>query len=247
MDGTGYGTDKTIWGGEILIGDFNSFDRFAHFEQMQLPGGDAAIKFPWRTAVSYLHRTFPDGLPDLPFLQNHDIEPIIEIINKKLNSPLTSSCGRLFDAIAAMSGGRQTIKYEAQAAIEFMQSFDTIKVRPFSFVIDQKDNHREIMLQPIIRSVVRSIQNGESFSKISNRFHATLVQIFVEIVTDARSETGINDIALSGGVFQNMILFEHTIFALEKANFKVYTHSQVPTNDGGISLGQAMIGRNNCN
>lgn len=245
MDGTGYGTDRTIWGGEILVGDFKDFDRFAHFEKMKLPGGDAAIKSPWRTAVSYLHKTYPDGLPDLPFLKDHDIEPIIEIINKNINSPHTSSCGRLFDAIAAMSGGKQIIKYEAQAAIEFMQSFDSINVRPFSFVIDQKDNHREIMLQPIIRSVVRSIQNGELFSKISNRFHATLSQIFIEIAKDARSETGINDIVLSGGVFQNMILFEHTIFALEKAYFKVYTHSQVPTNDGGISLGQAMIGRYN--
>ncbi len=100
------------------------------------------------------------------------------------------------------------------------------------------------MLQPIIRSVVRSIQNGESLSKISNRFHATLVNIFIELAQDARKETGIDNIALSGGVFQNMVLFEHTVLGLEKANFKVYTHSQVPTNDGGISLGQAVIGRN---
>ncbi|MCK4904556.1 MAG: carbamoyltransferase HypF, partial [Candidatus Marinimicrobia bacterium] len=157
---------------------------------------------------------------------------------------LTSSCGRLFDAVAAMSGGRQTIRYEAQAAIELMQAFETINVRPFSFIIEQKNNHREILLQPIIRSIVRSIQNNESFSKISSRFHITLVQIYLEVAKEARNETGINHIVLSGGVFQNMVLFEHTILALEKANFKVYTHSQVPTNDGGISLGQAMIGRN---
>ena len=243
MDGTGYGTDGTIWGGEILIGDYNNFDRFAHFEQIPLPGGDAAIKSPWRTAISYLHRTFNGNIPDIPFINNHDIDPIIEMVDKNINSPLTSSCGRLFDAVAAMSGGRQTIRYEAQAAIELMQAFDSTNVRPFSFVIELKNNHREILLQPIIRSVVRSIQNNESFFKISSRFHTTLIQIFLEIVKDARKETGINDIALSGGVFQNMVLFEHTILALEKANFKVYTHSQVPTNDGGISLGQAMIGR----
>ena len=244
MDGTGYGTDGTIWGGEILIGNYKNFNRFAHFEPMPLPGGDAAIKSPWRTAVSYLHKTFDSSIPNIPFIDNHDIEPIIEMVDKNINSPLTSSCGRLFDAVAAMSGGRQTIRYEAQAAIELMQAFETTNVRPFSFIIEQKNNHREILLQPIIRSIVRSIQNNESFSKISSRFHITLVQIYLEVAKEARNETGINHIVLSGGVFQNMVLFEHTILALEKANFKVYTHSQVPTNDGGISLGQAMIGRN---
>jgi hydrogenase maturation protein HypF len=244
MDGTGYGMDKTIWGGEILIGDYKEFNRFAHFEQMQLPGGDAAIRSPWRTAVSYLSKTYPHGLPDLPFLRMHDIDPIIEMTNKNLNSPLTSSCGRLFDAIAAISGGRQKINYEAQAAIELMQSFETIDVRPFSYIIDDMADHKEIMIQPIIRSLVRSILNGDSSSKISSRFHSTLVNIFLDIAKDARTETGINHVVLSGGVFQNMVLFEHTILALEKANFKVYTHRQVPTNDGGISLGQAMIGRN---
>lgn len=243
MDGTGYGTDGTIWGGEILVGDYNNFDRFAHFEQMPLPGGDVAIKSPWRTAVSYLHKTFNGSIPNLPFIDDHDIAPIIEMIDKNINSPLTSSCGRLFDAVAAMSGGRQTIRYEAQAAIELMQAFETTNVRPFSFIIEQKNDHREILLQPIIRSLVRSIQNNESFSKISSRFHTALIQIYSEVTKEARDETGIDQIVLSGGVFQNMVLFEHTILALEKANFKVYTHSQVPTNDGGISLGQAMIGR----
>lgn len=247
MDGTGYGTDGTIWGGEILVGDYNNFDRFAHFEPMPLPGGDAAIKSPWRTAVSYLHKTFNGSIPNLPFIDDHDIAPIIEMIDKNINSPLTSSCGRLFDAVAAMSGGRQTIRYEAQAAIELMQAFETTNVRPFSFIIEQKNDHREILLQPIIRSVARSILNNESFSKISSRFHTTLIQIYLEVAKEARVHTGIDQIVLSGGVFQNMVLFEHTILALEKANFKVYTHSQVPTNDGGISLGQAMIGRNKIN
>ncbi len=247
MDGTGYGADGTIWGGEILIGDYSNFDRFAHFEQIPLPGGDAAIKSPWRTAVSYLHKTFDGSIPNLPFLENHDVEPIIEMVDKNINSPMTSSCGRLFDAVAAMSGGRQTIHYEAQAAIELMQAFKTIDVRPFSFEIEYKTEKREILIKPIIRSLVRSIQNNESFSKISSRFHTTLIKIFIEIAQDARNETRINQVVLSGGVFQNMTLFEHTILALEKANFRVYTHSQVPTNDGGISLGQAMIGRNNFN
>jgi len=243
MDGTGYGTDGTIWGGEFLIGDYTEFDRFAHFEQLQLPGADAAIKAPWRTAVSYLYKTYGKVLPELPFLENHNVSQIIEMVEKNINSPLTSSCGRLFDAIAAMSGGRQIIQYEAQAAIELMQAFSNMDVRPFSFEIQEINGKYEILVQPIIRSLVRSIQNNESFTKISNRFHKTLVQIFAEIVSDAKVATGINQVILSGGVFQNRVLFEQTILALEKASFKVYTHSQVPTNDGGISLGQAMIGR----
>ena len=247
MDGTGYGTDGTIWGGEILIGDYNNFDRFAHFEPMPLPGGDAAIKSPWRTAISYLYKTFGSSIPNLPFVEEHNIQQIVEMLDKNINSPATSSCGRLFDAVAAMSGGRQTIHYEAQAAIELMQAFETINVRPFSFEIEQKMGKREILIQPIIRSLVRSIQNNESFPKISSRFHSTLIQIYLEIVKDARNETGLNQVVLSGGVFQNMVLFEHTVLALEKANFRVYTHSQVPTNDGGISLGQAMVGRYNFN
>ena len=243
MDGTGYGTDGTIWGGEFLIGGYTNFNRFAHFEQLPLPGADAAIKAPWRTAVSYLYKTYGNILPELPFLKNLDVLPIIDVIEKNINSPLTSSCGRLFDAVAASSGGRQFIQYEAQAAIELMQAFSNMDVRPFSFEIQEMNGKYEILVQPIIRSLVRSIKNNESFTKISNRFHKTLVQIFAEIVADAKAATGINQVVLSGGVFQNMVLFEHTILALEKANFKVYTHSQVPTNDGGISLGQAMIGR----
>jgi hydrogenase maturation protein HypF len=243
MDGTGYGSDGTIWGGEVLIGDFRSFQRFAHFEPFPLPGGDAAIKAPWRTAVSYLFQTFGPDLPDLPFLQEHDPDPIVEIVTKRVNTPLTSSCGRLFDAVAALCGGRQTIRYEAQAAIEFMQQARGLDVRPFDYILDRKNDHWEILVAPIIRSAVRFLQAGEPLGKLSSRFHKTLIEVFVEVACQARNETGIRRVALSGGVFQNQLLFEALLPALERRGFQVLTHTQVPTNDGGLALGQAVIGR----
>ncbi|NOZ04214.1 MAG: carbamoyltransferase HypF, partial [FCB group bacterium] len=243
MDGTGYGIDGTIWGGEVLIGGYDGFNRFGYFEPLPLPGGDAAIKAPWRTAVSYLYRTYGKHLPDLPFLREHDSLPIIEMLEKNINSPLTSSCGRLFDAVAVIAGGRPTIHYEAQAAIEFMQQCESLSLRPFDYILDQKRDHWEISIPPLIRSVVRACENGESICRISGRFHKTLIEIFTEIATLARRETGIPDVVLSGGVFQNQVLFANLIPKLEREGFRVLVHSRVPTNDGGIALGQAMIGR----
>ncbi len=243
MDGTGYGADGTIWGGEVLIGDYSGFHRFGHFEPAPLPGGNAAIKAPWRTAVSYLYRTFGKQLPDLPFLHEHNPSLIIEMIEKGVNSPLTSSCGRLFDAIAVIAGGRQTIHYEAQSAIEFMQQCQNLSMRPFDYILDRKQGHWEILIAPIVRSVVRAYRNGESIRKLSGRFHKTLIEIFTEISLLARRETGISEVALSGGVFQNQVLFENLVPKLERQGFRVLVHSRTPTNDGGIALGQAMIGR----
>jgi hydrogenase maturation protein HypF len=243
MDGTGYGTDETIWGGEILVGDFDSFRRFAYFEPLPLPGGDAAIRAPWRTAVSYLYSTFGKQIPDLPLLGQHQVKSIIEMLDKNINSPLTSSCGRLFDAVAALSGGRQNIKYEAQAAIEFMQKFQSLAVRPFSYILDNGHNHWKILVKPIIRSVVKAIQNDSSIETMSSRFHKTLIHIFQDVALEARIETGIDRVVLSGGVFQNQVLFENLIPVLINSGFHVYSHSLVPTNDGGIALGQVMIGR----
>lgn len=243
MDGMGYGTDGTIWGGEVLVGDFSEFTRYAYFEPMLLPGGDAAIKAPWRTAVSYLLKSFDGELPDLPFLEQHNVEPIVEMVTKQFNCQSTTSCGRLFDAVAAMSGGKQEIHYEAQAAIEFMQVASQLDINPFNVEISTSNENIIMGVVPIIRSVVKSILDGESISKISGRFHKTLIDLFSKIVKEAYQTTGIRDAVLSGGVFQNHLLFEGIIPVLLSEGFNVYTHSQVPTNDGGLSLGQAMLGR----
>ncbi|MBF0273785.1 MAG: carbamoyltransferase HypF [Nitrospinae bacterium] len=243
MDGTGYGTDKTIWGGEVLIGDFKEFNRFACFEPMPLPGGDAAIKAPWRTAVSYLYKTYGNDLPEIPFLKLNDINSILQMVGNNINSPLTSSCGRLFDAVAAMCGGRQEIRYEGQAAIEFMQAAEHSSENILEFsIVDDKDLKR-ISVTTLVKSIVKELKAGKSFGEISTMFHATLVVLFTEVVLKAKKETGINTVVLSGGVFQNMFLLEGTITALKGKGFDVHAHSQVPANDGGISLGQTLIAR----
>jgi hydrogenase maturation protein HypF len=243
MDGTGYGSDSTIWGGELLIGDAQNFSRYAHFEPLPIPGGDAAVQEPWRIAVSWLYLTYGRSIPDLPFFVDREIESIMEITDKKINSPLTSSCGRVFDAIAAMSGGRACISYEAQAAIEFMQSAQGKLSRPYAYDILTSDNTIQISTRSLIKSIVKDLLAGESMTTVSQRFHHTLVEMFTRLAVRASKDTGIKTVALSGGVFQNELLFSSLLAALEKTTLKVLSHSLTPTNDGCISLGQAMIGR----
>jgi hydrogenase maturation protein HypF len=244
MDGTGYGSDGTIWGGEVLIGDCSGFRRYGHFEPLPLPGGDAAVQEPWRAAVGWLHATYGSRMPELGFMAGYDIDPIIEITDKKINSPLTSSCGRLFDVVAAMSGGRTKINYEAQAAIEFMQAAGgQLNNRAYSYDIIEADAVLQIATRSLLRSVVDGLRAGETYATVSQRFHRTLVELFVEITLRASLETGIKTVAVSGGVFQNQLLFSNLVPALDKAGFTVLTHALSPTNDGCVSLGQAMIGR----
>ena len=239
LDGTGYGYDKTIWGGEILQGDYLNIKRLACFEPMPLPGGDAAIKEPWRIAFAYLYQTFKEQIPGLPFFCNKPVDIIKQMIDKNINCILTSSCGRLFDAVAAMSGGRTEIRYEAQAAIELMQSVRTLDVRPFEYEI--QDPH--IPLRPILESVVNALRKKTDFIMIAARFHKTLIEIFTQTAIQARKQSGINTIVLSGGVFQNEIINKYLGISLLKHEFRVYQQKQVPANDGGISLGQAAIGQ----
>ncbi|MBN2426125.1 MAG: carbamoyltransferase HypF [Calditrichaceae bacterium] len=239
LDGTGLGTDKKIWGGEVLIGNYTGFRRFAHLEYLPLPGGDAATKEPWRIATGYLQYLFEKDFPDLPALEGFQTPVIRRMTENNINCILTSSCGRLFDAVAAMSGGKAVIRYEAQAAVELMQVVKTLNVKPFDYNI----NIPEISLKPFLSSVIAALKNGEKFSKIAERFHRTLINIFSEIAQKARKESGVNTVVLSGGVMQNEIILRGLIVALNKEGFRVLYHRQVPANDGGISLGQAIIGR----
>ena len=244
MDGTGHGPDNTIWGGELLIGDTTGFERFASFAPMPLPGGDRAVAEPWRAALGYLHHVFEGQIPDLPFLDQHQTEPVLEILAKDLNCPKTSSCGRLFDAVAAMAGGRQTIQYEAQTAIEFMQvAGGNIAAPPFDYDVSQGQDRLIMEVTPIIRAVVKAVREGTSLGEISGRLHRTLVELFSKAATLARTQTGLNTVALSGGVFQNHLLLPTLINELEREGFTVLSHSLLPSNDGCLSLGQAVIGR----
>lgn len=245
FDGTGYGTDGSIWGGEILIVEGSEFKRAAHLSYVPMPGGAAAIKQPWRMAVSYLCDAFGEdfaghNLPLFGQIDDSKVKFIVEMISKKINSPLTSSLGRFFDGIAAIIGIRNTVVFEGQAAMELEMMSDEKTKGSYNFEWKAEETHR-IFLQPIISGVVDDMETGVSPSIISGKFHNTIIALFSELCEVIRKENGLNRVALSGGVFQNSIILSGLIKELKQRDFQVITHSLVPTNDGGISLGQAMI------
>ncbi|MFC2017249.1 carbamoyltransferase HypF [Chloroflexota bacterium] len=248
LDGTGYGADGNIWGGEFLIADYQRFTRMGHLEYLPLPGGAAAMKKPYRIAVGYLLALLGDEAlnQDLPFLKQVD-SPDIDIIKKqkekKINLPLTSSCGRLFDAVSALIGVRGEIEYEAQAAIELeMVAYDAVdEAGSYPFSIIEQNGLSLVKLQDLFSAIIGDLQSGTNKATISIRFHNTIAQIASQLCQIISDKTGITQIVLSGGVFQNRLLLRKTVSLLETSGFAVFTHQQVPTNDGGISLGQVVI------
>ncbi|MBU0481399.1 MAG: carbamoyltransferase HypF [Proteobacteria bacterium] len=243
LDGTGYGPDGAIWGGEILTGDCTSFARKCCFEPMLLPGGDAAIKAPWRTALSYLRAAYDGNLPDLDFLAGEPVAPILAMLEKKINCPVTTSCGRFFDAVAAISGGRKVIAYEGQAAIEFMEQASGKDGATYGWAIEEKGDIFHLSVRAIVRQVAEDVLAGVSRAEISGRFHRTLAVLLAEAAELVSSLSGLKKVVLSGGVFNNHLLLELLAAHLTEKGFQVLTHLQLPPGDGCISLGQAVIGR----
>jgi len=248
FDGTGYGSDGTIWGGEFLIADYKGFERVGHLEYVPLPGGAAAIERPYRMAFSYLYTLLGEGILDceLPFLRDvdqHEKEVMKRQLEKGINCPLTSSCGRLFDGISALLGIRGKVDYEAQAAIELEMAApdDFQSIESYPFFIAEQDGVKIVKLSELFKAVIHDVDNRLSVGTISAKFHRTIAQIAAEMCQRIAAERGIRKVALSGGVFQNRLLLRLTTDLLEKEGFVVLTHSLVPTNDGGISLGQATI------
>ena len=245
FDGTGYGTDGAIWGGEVLLASYADFERFAHLEYMPLPGGDSAIRSPWRIMAGYAHALGIE-VDDLSFLQNMDkqaLRILRQQIDRKLNSPLTSSMGRLFDAVASLIGIRNEVTYEAQAAIE-MESLAKPFIpgaKSYPYAIEKTEMGAVIRLRELLAAVVQDVRANEFAGVIGARFHRTVAEIAVDICKRARAASGLNEVALSGGVWQNQVLLDLVRPGLNQAGFTVYFHKQVPTNDGGIALGQAMI------
>jgi hydrogenase maturation protein HypF len=247
FDGTGYGTDGHIWGGEFLIADYKSFTRMGHIEYLPLPGGTIAIKKPYRTAIGYLVSLFNDLNPELAFLKNIDpleTDIIKRQVEKGINAPLTSSCGRLFDAVSALIGIRGEIEYEAQAAIElemvaYDESGDT-GIYPFKIVED--DGINVVRLGTLFAAIMSDLQRETPGARIAARFHNTVTRMIASMCRTIFSRTGTGKVALSGGVFQNRLLLEKTVTLLDSEGFEVLIHRQVPCNDGGISLGQAVVG-----
>jgi len=249
-DGTGYGADGKIWGGEFLIADLESYERKAHLRYIPLPGGDAAVKEPWRMGATYLYETFGDGFLniDIDFVKKIDRKKwavIKNMIDKKINSPDVSSIGRLFDAVSSMIGLHDFITYQGQAAIELeMKAGDKGKE---GYEFNLKNGNRIYIIDPgsMIKSVINDIKDGISQSKISSKFHIGLADLIVKMSKILRKETGINKVCLSGGVFQNMILRNKATESLKRNKFKVYNHKTIPPNDGGISAGQVAIAMRN--
>jgi hydrogenase maturation protein HypF len=246
LDGTGYGTDGKIWGGELLMADFNGFERLAHLEYLPLPGGAQAIKKPYRTAAGYLtalNIPVDKDLPLMKYLADGELEIIRSQVKKNLNAPLTSSMGRLFDAAAALIGVRGVIDYEAQAAIDLetcaVGAPEEIKDYPFS--IAEENAISIIRVHELFTAMIKDIHDKISKEVIAARFHNTVTRMVLEVCQAVSKKTGLNKVALSGGVFQNRLLLRKSVAALESAGFEVYTHHQVPCNDGGISLGQVAI------
>jgi hydrogenase maturation protein HypF len=240
FDGTGYGDDGAIWGGEFLIADYKSYQRPFHLQYFPLPGGDASIKKPARTALALLWSLGLEWDERLASVVefNKEERSILKIqLEKKINTPMTSSMGRLFDAAAALAGVRQTVNYEGQAAIEFEALADPDEAESYSFELGQN----QVEVRSGINSLIKDAMNGVHVSKISARFHNGLAEMIHMAVRKMNQQTGIREVTLSGGVWQNLTLIGRTLSLLQADGFTVYLHHQVPTNDGGLSLGQAII------
>jgi len=240
FDGTGYGMDKNIWGGEVMVVSYREFKRPYHLKPYRLPGGEKAIEEPYRTAISLLYETFGEEIPEILPLEDGVVSFLLQMIKKGVNSPLTTSMGRLFDGIASIIGLRQRASYHAQSAIEIEElSLTSDIVDAYPFVIDGE----EIDWRPMIKCIVADLCSGSDRGDIARRFHNTVVEIVIGISKRLCNQKDIKKIALSGGVFQNTVITEQVYHRLKEGGFIPLIHQGVPPNDGGISLGQVIGGR----
>jgi hydrogenase maturation protein HypF len=246
MDGTGYGMDGNAWGGEFMIADETGFERFGHLQYIVLPGGEKAIHEPWRIAVSLLKAAYGPSWREtalrwnlVPDQNSYDL--LDKIIDGRINSPLSSGLGRLFDGVAALIGAHRQVSFEGQAAMELeMLATDSLgQAYPFDLLRD-KDKPYIIDTGAMIKAIVADLEAGRSPAKIAASFHQTLIEAFTAMADEMRKAAGLTRVALSGGCFQNKILLQGAIDKLRHSGFDVYCHKQVPANDGGISLGQAV-------
>ncbi len=243
-DGTGYGGDGTIWGCEIMLASLLKFERLAHLAYIPLPGGDQAVRQPWRVAASLLSQLYGPSFLDLdiPFVKTLDRarwKALEQMITKGVNSPLASSLGRLFDGVAALVGLRNEVVYEGQAAIE-LEAIALPVDRAYPFAL--KEGQPLILdVGEMLRAIIKDLKEGVPPPIVAGRFHLTIAELLVAVCRVARDYTGLNQVALSGGVFQNRLLLELLLERLEELNFTVYRNRIVPPNDGGLSLGQAAV------
>jgi hydrogenase maturation protein HypF len=241
FDGTGYGDDGTLWGGEFLIGGYRSVRRAARLRPVPMPGGEASIHEPWRMALA----TLTDGGIDPGFFEK-TLDPqavgvVRRMIDRSFNAPLTSSAGRLWDAVAALAGVRTTASYEAQAAIE-LEWLAQGSADEDCYEFGRSDDAlMELDTRPLIRAVATDARNGVEARTIARRFHTTVVELAAQTCVALRRRGAPEDVVLSGGVFQNALFLREVTFRLTREGFRVYRHQLVPPNDGGLSLGQLAV------
>ena len=254
MDGLGYGTDGALWGGEVLVCDPLGFRRAAHLEYLPLAGGALAIERPARTAAGWLLRLLgPEGLERARraglAIDDDEAAAVARQVETGVNAPLTSSCGRLFDAVSAMAGLRSAVTYEGQAAIE-LEMVSAPGAEPYAYEVEEGAGAAApegaaapalVRLAPLVAGVLADLEAGRGAGHVGSRLHATLAALVLDLCRRVRAAEGLGVVALSGGVFQNRLLTELCEGALERDGFTVLTHAAVPANDGGLSLGQAMV------
>jgi len=274
FDGTGYGTDGTIWGGEFLIADLAEFRRVGHLAPVPMPGGAAAIRQPWRMAAAYLDAAFPGSLPgrsevasatggaagvevagvggagvggaggagvlDVRRRNEERWDSVLALARKGINAPVTSSAGRLFDAVSALIGVRDTINYEGQAAIELEQLADPGETGGYEAGLAPGEPF-QVAGADLIRQAARDLTRGTARAIIAARFQHGIIRLIEDGCATIRDRHGLETVALSGGVFQNLTVLGGAVERLEARGFRVLTHARVPCNDGGISLGQAVV------
>ncbi|HEX5117777.1 MAG TPA: carbamoyltransferase HypF [Pseudonocardiaceae bacterium] len=240
FDGTGFGTDGTIWGGEFLLADLTGFRRLAHLAPVPMPGGVTAIRQPWRMAAVYLAAAYPDGPPDrLDVRRRHADQwaDVLTVARDGTHAPATSSAGRLFDGVSALLGVRDVIHYEGQAAIELEQLADPAERGSYPVGVDTT----ALRGADLVRAAADDLLAGTAIATVAARVHNGLADAIAACCVDLRASTGVDVVALSGGVFQNLLLLDRTVDRLTGNGFRVLAHHRVPTNDGGISLGQAAV------
>jgi len=252
FDGTGYGLDGNLWGGEFFIGNYHNLTRVAHLKYLPLPGGAAAIREPWRMGCMYMEASLGKGFQDLslPILREFKWENWVLLsraVEKGINAPLTSSMGRLFDGVAAILGVRSRVNYEGQGAVELEQLAYRARGDNFHnellFDIIEDKGQWEIDQRPVIRWLIEKMEEKAERDILAREFHRQVALLILETVVRCHKVYGLKKVVLSGGVFQNMLLLDESIKLLAKSGFEVFIHRLVPANDGGIALGQALLAK----
>jgi hydrogenase maturation protein HypF len=253
FDGTGFGADGTLWGGEILVGGYGHFVRAGHFLPARLPGGDAAVREPWRMALAYLYqalgvRAFSSGHSIAAGLTDNEKSLFSVMLERGVNAPWSSSCGRLFDAVAALIGIRRNVSYDGQAAIELealaelVERDSVFSSYPYSLIdASASDSPFQIDFRPMFPLIIADLDTGVLPAQIAWHFHCTVASASVTACIKCAERFALDRVVLSGGVFQNRLLTEMIYSALEQHGFIVHTHRLTPPNDGCISLGQAAV------